>query len=128
MQDKHSRLSLEAKYSCLRDRIPRAKPLRSITRAANGTPIHIDCKLCGTPIQHEYCNTPDYVELRLLFNDHSAHITPLCRACAAKGLDLQTLERLYCSDLLDLADEEGEEIIMAWQAFAYRKPIGFMVV
>ena len=87
------------------------------------------CKCCGARIMLDGQRLPQYAEIMLSFNDRSAHVTNLCKTCRSSGLSLDTLDALYCADLLVLAaEEEMQDVLMRWELMATRKVIGFKEV
>lgn len=118
---------LRAKSEFFSKRLPEARVSRYAIRNDKGLPELIRCKGCSAVIQQNNHNTGAYRELKLLFDDKSAHVTHLCSTCLDKGLDLPALEKLYCADLLELSDEEeAAGILMDWRMLAYRRPVGFV--
>ena len=87
-------------------------------------PPTILCKKCGCTV-YEGRPLASYTELRLVFDDNSAHITQLCRKCAV-GLTLKELEAIYCADLVALSeDEEAQGLLMCWELLADRQVVGY---
>ena len=82
------------------------------------------CKKCGCTIS-EGRPLRTYVELRLVFDDNSAHVTPCCKKCST-GLTLAELEAMYCADLVALSDdEEKQNVLMHWGLLSSRKIVGY---
>jgi len=106
-------------------------------RLVPGTKTAIDqtlCKGCGEVIaalvQHErlpghlvYAALVNYELLRIIFDNGSAHETPMCRSCAASLSDVE-LEDVYAADLAQFAKEEDEGLGKhPWHILADRKPV-----
>lgn len=82
------------------------------------------CKKCGCTVSDGRM-LASFSELRLIFNDNSAHITPCCKKCAI-GLSLKELEAIYCADLLALSQEEEScGRLMHWQLLSDRQITGY---
>lgn len=87
-------------------------------------PPAILCKKCGCTVS-EGKQLATFIELRLTFNDNSAHVTPLCRKCSI-GLSLSELEAIYCADLIALSrDEEMNGLLMRWELLSDRQVTGY---
>ena len=87
------------------------------------TPI-IHCKKCGCTIT-DGKTLASFSELKLTFNDNSAHVTTSCKKCVV-GLSLAELEAIYCADLLALSqEEEACGRLMHWQLLSDRKITGY---
>ena len=65
-----------------------------------------------------------YTEVRIVFDDNSAHVTVLCEHCAKK-LTVADLEDLYGLDLAEMLKESGS---LPWDLFSDRKPVSFEVL
>lgn len=90
-------------------------------------PENVYCKSCGAVLIAEGQRQRAYSEIKLFFDDGSAHVTALCRNCVSVGFTIDTLEALYCADLVALATEEDlHGILQRWEMMATRKPIGFV--
>lgn len=65
-----------------------------------------------------------YVELAILFDDNSRHVTHGCRSCLKRSLSTDDLEALYIGDMQQQMTEEdigrGE---LNWSLWMDRKPI-----
>lgn len=105
-----------------------------VTRAANShwagltTPAYIRkgnmlCKRCGSSL-----TVAGYAELRIVFCDDSAHITPVCKNCTT-NCSAALLEAIYCADLLALADEEERVgVTQFWDMMADRQVRSYGVI
>lgn len=83
------------------------------------------CKKCGQLVMFRGDPTSVYSEILIMFDDGSAHLTPLCRGCSS-GLTIRDLEAIYCADIVDLSDDEDRAgVLMDWTLLADRRPVGF---
>ena len=72
-----------------------------------------------------FMRLPLYREIRILFDDGSAHVSNVCRCCAVdKKLTVEELEKMYCEDMLVWASEEGADRVK-WDWLASRKPVSY---
>ena len=102
-----------------------------LRRGADGTVEAVHCKVCGHRIagliiHHQPIETirrdgtvivrerlvwakfADYAEVRIVFDDGSAHETPMCRRCA-DTLTIEQVDDSYLADLEALRAETGAE-------------------
>jgi hypothetical protein len=72
------------------------------------------------PVMQKY--TPDYAEIKLLFDDGSAHVANCCKECAAKALaGIIDLDAFYAHDLAQwLAHADSHELAVQ---YGKRRPI-----
>ena len=122
-----------------RDALIRAKAVADAGWAGLAAPAYMSwvdkhpnkavCKCCGARIMQDGQRLPQYAEIMLSFDDRSAHVTNLCRACRASGLTMDKLDAMYCADLVVLAEEEDmQDILMRWELMDRRKVTGFREV
>jgi hypothetical protein len=97
-----------------------------IRKAETGEMDAISCKICGTVIAErmerpigfetdragnrikvvarEFVYVPNYMEIRIAFDDGSHHITHGCSACLTANLTPEVLEELHVADQIDSPD------------------------
>lgn len=84
---------------------------RYIDRDGNGMITAVYCKGCGRQIQgmsskghlFPYGN---YTEMTIVFDDKSAHITPVCKKCVNSKKSREDIEAMYIADLEEFCREE----------------------
>jgi len=133
------------------ERRDREKPLKVAVHSKIARGGYVDrvlCKLCGGTIKHLIpdelpvevlrvkdrtmvyhrmilAELPNYVEVKIDFDDGSAHITHICKACF-KSLQDDDLETLYVGDMQQqMAEEDAGYSEALWHFWDKRKPIGF---
>jgi hypothetical protein len=126
-----NRKDCEKRIKRARDRV--AMPDYILDQKGVAHAVH--CK-CGTVIKslvpHErltfnrmplavMAETPLYVEVELIMDDGSTHVTPMCKPCA-EGLDSDKAEAVYAVDIDRLAKQEPT--LVENTQWARRKPIG----
>lgn len=71
---------------------------------------------------------PGFAQIRLIFDDNSAHITHMCSACVAE-LNEEKLELIYASDMkIWMQEEDQGKGAAPWEVLATRKPVRFEVI
>lgn len=130
-----------------RTRIEKAKGLKRLrvqdyqVRNSDGFVTKVLCKRCGDVIREvrpvaepfEDGTVPvalvtlsHYAEVKIAFDDGSAHITAACLTCARKGWTEDDLEALYSADLEQwIIEEQGPELVNRW---AERKPLKVVAI
>lgn len=93
-----------------------------------GKQVELRCKLCGAVIAgltnrlvkrdltrdgrvveqfvEKFQHFHNYVEVKIVFNDGSAHVTNGCSGCLNEGMPLAVLKELYVADVMAV-DGEG---------------------
>lgn len=70
----------------------------------------------------------DYMEIEILFDDNSRHITHGCRTCI-NHLELDQLEAMYIGDMeQQLLEEEAGLGELDWTVWNDRNPISFRII
>lgn len=92
---------------------------------------HIVCKLCGTTIAgmqdmeqgkeldkktktwiktvvRQFRRFPNYAEVKIEFEDGSAHVTNLCDRCAQENIEPDILKAIYNADI-DMEEKQGNK-------------------
>ena len=136
----------------LRNRIANAMAGNKIKKfnhlkKSHGVLEELFCKVCGTTIgslivsdrfreskvingkivifeRLVFAQTPMYKDVTLEMDNGSAHATHLCKGCAEKPLDEDTLEAIYAADLQEWLNEGVSEIP---EAFLRCKPVRMTV-